>query len=602
MRLAWGPPVARATGAPESPYAHFADYLDSLEKRRGRARVYRPKCGRMYLRKAAGRLGLEVTGELAGEIAELYGAATPIRLPKDVLGPRLGGLGHAAARVERAGFPDWAERARDAGRLVFIGIVDDAIGFCNEMFRTTTGGGMRSRVDYLWLQGAPHRGGAAPFGREIDRGEIDAALRAHRRGEEVDEGAVYRGLGALDMARRFPQNGHLAHTHGTAVLAAAAGFDARSDPDCARRDRFPIAAVCLPAEVTGDTSGMFAEFYFIAAIQRILGHVDARAAQCGLPPGASFPVIVNLSLALTGGPKDGTSLLDYYLADLQERRGAAAPVKFVFPAGNHRLARTHARMEAEGPREIRWRLPPDDPTPSFLEIWGPRRDARPDAPSFAVSLQAPGGDPAAALPGAPHGASAALVGGGETLGIAYCDWVDESRRERVTIAMAPTGPSAAGATAPPGDWRVGIAPLQDMRWPVQLFIQRDDSIVTYRRRGRQSSFVDDAYAFFEANGGVKLTDEGSASLIRREGSISSFATGPAQVVAGAAMAGRPSPYSALGFGESRPKIVYVPVDRSAVRPGRLAAGSWSGGCWPVSGASMAAALQTRRLAEEISGI
>ncbi len=445
---------------------------------------------------------------LAARDARVLDAAVPLSLAPRALAPDDAAPGPGDTR---GACPD---ALRDARAL--LAAVDLAPAFAHERFRRADGG---SRLDYLWLQDVPHDGaaGGPPFGRVWTGQALDALLARWRRGGGVDEEGLYRAVGMIDLARPDARAAARAATHGTAVLDRLGGAPpgGRAAGDAVDRDpaAFPLAAVGLPEGVVSDTSGAFNAFFVMAGIDRLLRHAAARGRARGRP----LPVVVTIALGLTGGSKEGTGTLERYLA-----RVAAAsvpglgPVRFVLPSGNHRQSRQRAVVEAAmGPddRPLWWRLPPDDATPSFLEIWGRRRDARPDACGLSV-LAAPPGLPATAPLAAPaFDRLHALRLGGRTVLRALAQWVpdppghDAPRRGRelLTLIAPPTRPERHGAdAAPPGDWLLAVAAAPGIDpaapFPCDLFIQRDDTLTGRRRLGRQSRFRDDAFRPRDAGG------------------------------------------------------------------------------------------------------
>ncbi len=597
---------ALPTKGPASPYVLWAT---AGQDRRG-ARAPEGKahyhigelCGIAEEDKARPTSG-SMTDYLAHVLAADFGQwnlVVPSLLPRDVLRPDLRDP------------PEAAPAPRVAPRLgpplpagsVFIGVVDDTVAFGHQRFRRADG---TSRVDYLWVQGAPHRGDAL-FGREYHAEEIDGLMAASRRpGGTLDEEGLYRRAGLIDMARPEPHSAALRASHGTAVLDVAGGGLA---------DHFPLAVVTLPPQVTRDTSGTFAAVFVIAGVLRILDHVE----RCSAPGSLSCPVVINLSLGLTAGSKDGRGVVEDFLAKAStewEHRGGQ--LRFVLPSGNHRLARTHAALAGPLTMDdppLAWRLLPDDRTPSFLEVWSNRLD-RPADPRLTVALAPPGAPEPVPVPEPRSGHFSDLHGaGGRLLARAWFQWRPDdpkvrngSGRERITVAVPPTAPAEPGATfVPPGDWRLLVEPTPgapDEIWPADMFIQRDDAVPGYRGRGRQSRFQDHRYVIFEPSGRLATAD--SDSYVRRAGTLNAFAAADAPVVVGGCYE-RAEPgyadeveYSGAAFDEGerewwRPPELTAPCERSRVRRGIRAAGSRSGSRIAIAGTSIAAPAVACRLA------
>jgi hypothetical protein len=59
----------------------------------------------------------------------------------------------------------------------------------------------------------------------------------------------------------------------------------------------------------------------ILGLERLLAHLQLRRDQV---PGMEVPAVINISLALTGGPKDGSSLLDGFIEEPRGRTRRSA--------------------------------------------------------------------------------------------------------------------------------------------------------------------------------------------------------------------------------------------------------------------------------------
>ena len=279
---------------------------------------------------------------------------------------------------------------------VIVAVIDDAIGFANERFRKG-GRGDKTRFDYVWLQGV--RGGPAksdlPFGRELDATEINGLLTDFLRGGLVDEAGLYREIGYIDFLQSSVQSAASAASHGTAVTDRAGGDGAGGldGPKLTDVDEMIVLmGVCLPSQVIGDTAGTFIEQYIILALERIQQRVRWLEAAAG----RRYPLVVNLSFALTAGAQHRRGLLDSYLRVAAARHHAdlpaaqRMPLVVVGPAGNHRLTKSHAVVPGPGAHPpLFWHLLPDDRTPSFIEVWSAPHPKVP-APTIHCALRPPG--------------------------------------------------------------------------------------------------------------------------------------------------------------------------------------------------------------------
>lgn len=546
----------------------------------------------------------------AGLLSERAPAPEP-RFP-----PMVDALRAPPALLAPAPSPDLPDDA------VAIGVVDGPVAFAHRRFRLASGA---SRLDWLWLLDAANGGGAgdAPFGREYLGPELTDLLARHAVPGGVDEESLYRAVGHLDMARPYARDVARAATHGAAVLGlAACGPRPRSDdPDDpgafgraivdpaadARPEAFPLMVAALPAQLLGDTSGAFTALHVVLALDRML----RRAASLGEGRRRRLPIVVSISLGLSGGPKDGSGLLERYIDAV-----SAADIpwlgdrRFVLPLGNERQSRLRAELDVPlGPdaAPLWWRLPPDDGTPSFLEIWSRRLGARPEPCGLSLGLQPPGAAGPAWLERPALGEIYALGAQSARLASAFAQWIpcDAARanadgRVRILLAVPPTRPDRGAFAAPPGDWRLFLTErgAEPSCFPCDLHVQRDDTLDVDRPRGRQSRLVDPDWRAFDEKGRRPMGDDPGAR-VRRSGTINAYATARQAVLAGGRWrrGGAEVPYS--GDGDGRP-VRFAVTDDSPARPGLRVIGTRSGGFARYSGTSMAAPVVARDLAAELS--
>jgi hypothetical protein len=497
------------------------------------------------------------------------------------------------------------------GKRLLIGIIDDAIPFVHERFRDPAG-----RVVFVWVQGAPHDGACSlPFGRAFDRAAIDGLCATHRVGGRLDEAAIYRAAGLADPSRPDHHAALARASHGAAVADLAGGFGPGGAAETVRLTakheiavdpaRVALAFVSLPPAVVRETSGTFAEPFLIAGIDAIIAAADALGPQTD--------VVINLSLGITAGPKDGQTPLERHMEACVAGRAAAGQgrVRFVLPAGNHRLDRTRAVVPVgmKHGHPLFWRLPPDDRTPSFLELWGPpTTGGQPPRPRFGVSLRPPGSAMTVNATGLAFAHTYDLRGDeGRLLARLTVQWHpgagEGEGRERLTLAMPPTVSDEGGHLAPPGDWELAVTPSDagSLGLAVDLHVQRDDSLPGFRRAGRQSRLVDPGYSAV-APGGLALNDDMAAGpYVRHDLTVNAYATGSAPLVVGGHYAdGTPVEYSGLGPAKGEPgrgPDVTALSDRSPWLRGVPAAGMTSGGAASYGGTSIAAPLAARELAK-----
>jgi hypothetical protein len=245
-----------------------------------------------------------------------------------------------------------------------------------------------------------------------------------------------------------------------------------------------------------------------------------------------------------------------------------------------------------------------------MEVWAPTPGVA--GPGLEVRVKSPLGDQSVLVPrggtwdsltaglayafGIAHGSSASLVSG---------------KRTAALLSVAATsGDSSLGLAkdpAPCGIWEVelfnnGTSPLEVNAW-----IQRNDNVIAYPRRSRQSRFEDASYGELFDDRGRWIEVDSGASPVRREGMINGIATGSRTVVVGAFRRsdGTAAPYSAggpllsppTGFppADPRPDAMAVSDDYPAAL-GVRAAGTRTGSTVAMNGTSVATPQVTRAIA------
>lgn len=505
-----------------------------------------------------------------------------------------------------AGRPSLAKPSRPGGSPApIVAVIDDAIGYLNARFTTDDGGTLKTRLGRIWLQAEDELddAGAALMmrcGTELGPAEIDPLLA---QGAALDEAAEYSAMNEALYGRRESPVWHgitdgagsdRAVTHGTHVFDIAGGSDPLAPgaiADC------PLLAVQLPPQAVEDTSGTKLVPYVLRALRWIIDQA-AGMTDAGVPR----PLIVNLSIGVLAGPKDGTSLLERQIAAEVLRREAAtgAPTRVVLAFGNDNLTRQigHLELGTEA-AEMTLRVQSEDYTPSFVEL----RPERPAdlrlsvagllsdtlplgalAPGQMVSLDSAEGAVARvyAVP------SRGLEGGGDTAA-----WY--------LLALAPTTSlDVTKPLAPSGYWTIGLASVgaaQDCR----VSVQRDNRPQGFGPLARQSYLDDPGLWVWRAQ---KKTPYAPPAIgpVTRLGTHTAYASAqlPAQVwTVGAALSdsGFAAPYTATGAPWVAPQPDGSAIgDSSWTLRGVMASGTLSGTTAVGSGTSVAAPQITRELA------
>jgi subtilisin family serine protease len=383
------------------------------------------------------------------------------------------------------------------GQGVIVGIIDDGCALAHRDFlkKTAPGAPVQSRILYLWDQaGAGNLSAgwqtlpaAFPYGLELDRAAIEAALNAHLNGDLVRENAVYDHLGY--------RIGEVA-THGTHVtdIAAGTGQSLMAIEGVAPEADIIFVQLPPPAIEEGATA-------LWKHIKDGAAYIFARAQALNMP------AVVNISYGGYDGPHDGSSALEKALDELLALPGRAV----VIAAGNGFEADCHAtkKVPKNGSKSLRWVVKPEDPTANDLEIWY-------DATStLSVRLRPPSGaiDPAGwvqlgqAL--TPIRRDGKVVGyiehlQSDTGNGGNCIRISLHATDRMAITDTTftemATPEIKGP-APAGTWRVDLKHVSGAKAQVHAWIWRDDAGRSRNARLRQSRFhPDDAHPAYTIAG------------------------------------------------------------------------------------------------------
>ncbi len=517
---------------------------------------------------------------------------------------------------------------------VVVGIIDDGIALGHAQFRS----GTRTRFLAAWNQTAAFDSAnpGVPFGRVLHQTNIDAALTRATHDLQVDETAFNAALGIANFHDTWgTRSTELAQAHGTQVADLAAGF-APDDPQGAK---FPLLAVNLPNNFITGHSGNFLEFFVIQGIQWIVDQADAvwaaqvAAGRSGFTRDRGFPIVINLSYGLSAGPKDGRMLIEKYMTQLLAARDPVkAPLRFVLPAGNDNLDRTNATILLDGDTpsgNLPWRIPPEDHTSSYIEVWLPdtsdmawnEQPAHRHLPVM-IDLVPPGGLPGpltveTVFPGMTRDL---LNDRGQVIARLYCKWSHDGiinaahgtkGRCVVVVCIAPTLNVEGGvAAAPSGLWTLRLRQFDRVTRRIAVRIQVDRPISRGSDPARQSYFDHPAYRVHDDAGRVLDTfdcagrdqePEATHGPVQRKGTINAIASAQGViVVAGYRQSDRrPVPYSSTGGVDTPSPGFALPCETSPALGGILAAGSRSGSTSRIGGTSFASAQATRIVAQAL---
>ncbi|WP_425099642.1 S8 family serine peptidase [Tropicibacter sp. S64] len=475
-----------------------------------------------------------------------------------------------------------------------VAVIDDGIAFLNARFRKTLADGTQvSRFHALWVQTLEQRSGSdrVALGKVLTRDEITAQLGA-------EESGAYTALNAELFSGAARQITDFGTSHGTHILDLAAG----ADPDGADAARdWPILAVQLPPQAIEDTSGTRFESYAVQAVRWVL----RRAAEVD----RTAPVIVNLSLGVVAGPKDGTRFVEYQIAReaAEWERVTGQPVRIVWSFGNNRQSKLVSRhnLTPDTQRRSVWRVQPSDQTPSYMEIRLPRTDLT----GLSVEVEGPEGPKSGFETPAPGQYRTLNRNGAAVARIYHVPARDfgngVASPAHLVLALAPSeGRKTGEPEAASGAWTVTLRHDGGDPLDVVLQIQRDDGLRGYAAQARQSYFDDDGAHAWDADRQA-YTGLCPKGPITRDGTHSAMATAPGRQVftVGAAVGDgtenrvSAARYSGAGADWSVPgPTVATLAEESRAHPGVLASGTFSGSTRSLGGTSAAAARLTRALA------
>jgi subtilisin family serine protease len=316
------------------------------------------------------------------------------------------------------------------GRGVLAGFADWGIDFAHSNFRDAQG---RTRFLRIWDQrGGPTASSPAPYGygREWTREDIDAALRAPD---------PYAALG-YDPRDADPGSG----AHGTHVADICAGNGRAPGSSAGVAPEATLVFVHLKGEDTHEEDTL-------GDSVRLLESARYLADVAG-----DMPLVINLSLGRTGGPKDGTTPLESALDELLAKPGRA----ICMSTGNYQGAdlASSGRLSTGESRQLTWRVTPRHDEFAEMEIWLSGSDA------FRVELFDPSG---ALVASVRPGESFVAERSGEIIATVFYRRKDPNNGDdQANIFIWPEGPI--------GNWKVRLFAQSVMDGRFHAWIERDD--------------------------------------------------------------------------------------------------------------------------------
>jgi subtilisin family serine protease len=341
------------------------------------------------------------------------------------------------------------------GSGVVIGVVDVGCDFAHPNFLKPSG---ETRLLYLWDQSdpPPRSTGKSPegfyYGREFTAEQINEAL-AQKNGK-----SAYAALGYTPGIA----------AHGTHVLDIAAGNGRGSNQPGGQ----PLPGLLVegaeraPRGVAPGADLIFVhlksnENQFLGNSRHLLDAVEYIFQKAG-----DRPVVVNLSISTTGGPHDGTTLVEQGLVRMLEKKDGRA---IVVSAGNSFNRAVHAQGTVKGEtwEELRWTVDPRG-AKNEMEIW--YRGASP----LGVVLVTPEMDdvPSMALPPVRPGRTYALQLGTDVWGrISHRRDDPNNNAHQIDIRLsAPPGRELELT----GTWTIRLQTDPGAQVPFDAWIEQDD--------------------------------------------------------------------------------------------------------------------------------
>ncbi|MEM6621127.1 MAG: hypothetical protein AAF674_02780 [Pseudomonadota bacterium] len=535
---------------------------------------------------------------------------------------------------------------------VIVGVIDDGIGFLNRRFRTEDN---ETRFDAIWLQalakitdqggtpselgiddndpddmefvnaaGRPGRGGVA-LGKILSKRKINELIWESDKDGETQ---VYRRKNREIFGDGLQYSVEKSASHGTHILDLAAGTDG-SELGGEFQSKVRLLGVQLPPQSVDDTSGVRLETHLLQGLRWMIFAAHRRYAN----PDNPMKLIVNISLGVHAGPKDGQKFLEKQIArEIRRARDFGIELVVVLPYGNDFETRLLANVKPKKDESIKLALQiqPDDTTPSFVEIRPIPTDGSDSSEligSLKIGLRSPDGKYTSPLKVAPNAFETLHLSDSTNRATVRLYHVGERKyfdnappeRPYYCIAFAPTRPvDSDELLVPPGRWAIEITKDGEVEFDVTVQVQRDDSAPGYRLAGRQA-YLDDAHAYEWDREAWDYTEFGPNGPLTHKGTNSAYTTFPDNAdpyvkiftIGGALVREgpnanepdiEPARYSSQGacWSGEHPDASAV-SELSPAMPGVLAGGTETGTTARFYGTSTASATYTRYLAKAALG-
>ncbi len=274
---------------------------------------------------------------------------------------------------ERGTLRENAFATKQQGKNAVVGIIDVGCDFVHQNFRHPDGS---TRILALWDQD----GSSAPdspfgYGKVYSSAEINQALEAED---------PYKALGY------YPGK----HAHGTHVMDIATGNgNGTGNPGMAPQADIVFVHFSTGAVETVSTNGDSAVDKSLGDTTELVEAVDfifEIAGEGSTSEADERPCAINISLAMHGGPHDGTALVEQSIDALVEAKPNRA---VVIAAGNSYYKGIHAsgKVPQNGFTDLRWDIPFRHWQYKALELWYESSD------KFRLEIIPPDSEPLVSL-------------------------------------------------------------------------------------------------------------------------------------------------------------------------------------------------------------
>lgn len=486
---------------------------------------------------------------------------------------------------------------------VVCAIIDEGIPILHERFRRADG---KTRIlSAYYIDGST---AVTPnfVGATISKNDIDAELVKMAKGN-TDETAAYKRLGLLDMSPEKPHDLARHSTHGSVIADLAAGYN-RVGSHENDLDRLPILAVNLPSRELIGLAGANLEDAVKLGLEWIVSTTKALFNSSPNDQTAQpWPIVICLAYGQPAGPKDGTRPLEKHIDEIVKKGETTgnSNIHMFMPAGNSNLDRGHAELTTDGTvQHLPLRLPPQDQTPTIVELWTDVLPKNEDSGPPSIEILAPGENNS--VFNVPTGPADGTIDGGKAGLIFYRRVVnDDGMRHRYVIALRPTESLKKGVKdlPPSGLWTIALKWKNGQK--IYADVQVDLPVNATNATARKAYFDDPAHQRYDNY--VRLIDVGDVrsnpaegAIVTQFGSHNALATGQSIHVIGGYTASdfRPAHYSSTYFKVPNSKpLAALPSEAGPATFGIIGAGVASAASQRLNGTSVATALAARKAVE-----